>query len=184
MLFYFLLYKFRNSPLSHRVLLAANKIFSRGSALLCKHNVSMLSTPQIRYLVRHIGKRSITSSLNLASQIVDPDLPKSLKRPQAVRGGQNLSERFKRLENSLRGNDATLKRDLLLATKANQTHLPAASSAQTHNFHGFHVPQEPIPPADEGVFKVLSLLFNVNFIWQSVACRAAPFAFTTSMKNH
>src|SRR5260221_1724297 len=108
----------------------------------------MLPTPQVRYLVRQIGKRSIT---NLTSDFVHPE---PSKRLQAVRGGQNLSERFKWLEDSLRRKD-TITKQVFLATKGNQIDLPAISTAHTQAFHGFHVPQEPIPPADEGMFNVL-----------------------------
>ena len=114
----------------------------------------MLSTYKARFFIRHVGKCPITTfSHNLDDG--SSKLPKPFERP--VRGGQNLSERFKRLENSLRGKNA-MKREL--AAKGFQTLLPpqivppaTVSSAQAHRFHGFHVPLEPKPPADDGTFQ-------------------------------
>ncbi|KAF9530423.1 hypothetical protein CPB83DRAFT_892707 [Crepidotus variabilis] len=89
--------------------------------------------------------RSITTSHNAISSGGKP--LKRLRRPS--RGGQNLSERYKRLENSLRGKDA-LSRDLQdFSTTTTPAPAPALGSKAAQTFYGFQVPQEPKPPADD-----------------------------------
>jgi hypothetical protein len=104
----------------------------------------MLPTRQFRSFIRHSAWRSITSSSSHNAIPDDSRIPRSaLKRPP--RPGQNLSERFKWLEHSLRKD--VIKREL-----RPQPRIVPPAPAQTHLFHGFHIPQEPKTPADDGMF--------------------------------
>lgn len=66
------------------------------------------------------------------------------------RAGQNISERYKRLEDSLRSKQS-LKHEIEslhdLPQKVQASALPAQT---TKLFHAFTVPEEPTPPSDEG----------------------------------
>ena len=73
--------------------------------------------------------------------------------------GQNLSDRYLRLEKSLRGRVALSKE--LDGYSQNSSTIPAvtqsnplskSSSKRLQVFHGFEIPEEPKPPADDGVF--------------------------------
>lgn len=78
-----------------------------------------------------------------------------------TRGGQNLSDRFQRLEKSVRGKQ-TYQRDIYEISgerKANSLEAgvrvrPARSKANT--FMGFIVPEEPKPPGPDGMYSLLS----------------------------
>ena len=94
-----------------------------------------------------------------------------LKKPS--RGGRNLSERYRALERALRGKEAFTRGKEELAH-----HVPVISiSVQDENirkesietFHGFVVPQEPKPPADDGAF-LLDSLFPDTFINRITEC--------------
>lgn len=75
------------------------------------------------------------------------------------RGGQNLTERYRTLENTLRGRKAILKQrseisqDVEDASKARSPPLSSSSSYGAQNtpdtIAGFVIPEEPIPPSDE-----------------------------------
>ncbi|KIJ91889.1 hypothetical protein K443DRAFT_114428 [Laccaria amethystina LaAM-08-1] len=74
-----------------------------------------------------------------------------LKKPS--RGGRNLSERYRTLERALRGKEAFArgKEELdhhvpVISISVEDTN-PKKESVET--FHGFVVPQEPKPPADD-----------------------------------
>ncbi|KAJ7152052.1 hypothetical protein C8R46DRAFT_1121857 [Mycena filopes] len=81
---------------------------------------------------------------------LDASAIQRLKNP--TRGGQNLSLRYRRLEQSLRGKVA-LQRDII----ERETDISGGFTAPTtpagdtrHFFHGLEIPQEPKPPeADE-----------------------------------
>ena len=74
--------------------------------------------------------------------------------------GQNLSDRYLRLEKSLRGREALSKK--LDGYSHNSSSIPAvtqsnplsksSSSKPLQLFRGFEIPEEPKPPADDGVF--------------------------------
>lgn len=85
-----------------------------------------------------------------------------LKNPP--RGGQNLSERYQRLERSLRGKEVLVKELGELAPRLasnygenSQSHAIKMSSSlppkkkDVEMFHGLEVPQEPREPQSEGV---------------------------------
>lgn len=76
------------------------------------------------------------------------------------RGGQNLTERYRRLENTLRGRNAIMKQiseisqDSEDVSKVRSPPLSSFSSYGAQNtpdiIAGFVIPEEPIPPSDEG----------------------------------
>jgi len=147
----------------------------------------MLSARSARtsVLLKELGCRSITTSHNAISSGHKP--AKQLRKP--TRGGQNLSERYKRLENSLRGKDSR-SRGLEDITESNPTISGGVPYALKSNrsgrpiIHGFPVPQEPQPPADDGKLLLYTDLFVALNSLQNAACLDARFAFTTCTKNH
>lgn len=126
-----------------------------------RYHVSMLLIRRARSFLRR-GHRSMTISHNAI-----PTSQKPLKPPRKpARSGQNLSERYKRLENAVRGREA-LTRSLEVLSKATPAQgrpVLTASSTVIPTFHGFQVPQEPKPPTDDGIllFFVLSSSKNVT----------------------
>ena len=66
-----------------------------------------------------------------------------------ARSGQNLSERYKRLENAVRGREALTRSLEVLSGTTTPAQGRPASSIPT--FHGFQLPHEPNPPADDGI---------------------------------
>ncbi|KAG0702197.1 hypothetical protein DFH29DRAFT_805330 [Suillus ampliporus] len=72
-------------------------------------------------------------------------------------GGQNLTERYRRLENTLRGKSAFMKRlsreveDDASEAKSPPLTSPSRSGAPTApgTIAGFVIPEEPVPPSDE-----------------------------------
>lgn len=76
--------------------------------------------------------------------------------------GQNLSNRYLRLEKSFRGKDA-LSKDLD-GYSHNSSSIPVVVQSKNppqqpvQVFRGFEIPEEPKPPADDGVF-TLNLVF-------------------------
>ncbi|KAH8829199.1 oxidoreductase-like protein [Flagelloscypha sp. PMI_526] len=78
--------------------------------------------------------------------------PSRVKTPVRPAGGVNVSERYKRLEQSLRAKE--IKKDAILSMErmSHQIDHAAASPILTNPetvFHGFVVPKEPKPPADD-----------------------------------
>lgn len=65
------------------------------------------------------------------------------------RGGQNLSERYRRLEKSLRGKEVLVKEIGELTPHLFSSH---EKNKAVEMFHGLEVPQEPKAPASDGVF--------------------------------
>lgn len=71
--------------------------------------------------------------------------------------GQNLSDRYLRLEKSLRGKKA-LPNELYGYSHNSSSVIqsdPSSKSSSTKPlqiFHGFEIPEEPKPPADDGMF--------------------------------
>jgi hypothetical protein len=95
-----------------------------------------------------------------------------LKNPP--RGGQNLSERYQRLERSLRGKEVLVKdigelmphlvTDYEEKSKSNSVKVSSPSLSPKKGvemFHGFEVPQEPREPESDGVpdFQITFLEF-------------------------
>ncbi|KAG2140681.1 hypothetical protein DEU56DRAFT_734800 [Suillus clintonianus] len=96
-----------------------------------------------------------TSSSNIVSSI--PFITRSYWSNRG-RGGQNLTERYRRLENTARGRNPIMKISELSqefedASKARSLPLPSSSHPGAKNapdtIAGFMIPEEPIPPSDE-----------------------------------
>ena len=99
-------------------------------------------------------------------------------RQQARGVGQNLSDRYLRLEKSLREREALLsKKEELDRYSHNSESIPAVNtqsnprsikslSKPVQLFHGFEIPEEPKPPADDGAFFFLEKnpVFSTHFV--------------------
>ncbi|KDR72488.1 hypothetical protein GALMADRAFT_252584 [Galerina marginata CBS 339.88] len=114
----------------------------------------MLRTSTIRPLSSVLCRRSITFTSTTSAYdhraIADGHKSPNHRRKPA-RGGQNLSDRYVRLENSLRGKEAFSK-ELKDLTHSGSS-IPVArigSKKAVESFHGFEVPEEPKMPADDG----------------------------------
>ncbi|KAF8951070.1 oxidoreductase-like protein [Flammula alnicola] len=113
----------------------------------------MLLSSKIRFLAT-LGHRSITSaSIYHHGAISEGDRHTNLSRKRS-RGGQNLSDRYIRLEKSIRGK-AALSKELEEFAESDSS-APASTQALLKStakpirlFHGFQVPEEPKPPADD-----------------------------------
>ncbi|KAJ6503868.1 oxidoreductase-like protein, partial [Mycena sanguinolenta] len=68
------------------------------------------------------------------------------KKP--TRGGQNLSARYRRLEQSLRGKEA-LQKDILSQEPAFQSTSPTTQTSEANYFRGLKIPQQPKPPQSD-----------------------------------
>jgi hypothetical protein len=116
----------------------------------------MLRSYKVPYLAA-LGRRSMTStnlqhpgSISEGTKHTNP-----LRRPS--RGGQDLSNRWKRLENSLRQKmarsselEAFEEYDASNPETSQHAPLKRARAKRVPLFHGFQVPEEPKPPADDG----------------------------------
>ena len=125
-------------------------------SLLAKYHVSMFRfSPSRLYTTR--------CSINYrpGAEQLDTNRRKLSRYPRRQAGvGQNLSERYLRLEKSLRGREALSKE--LDGYSHNSSSIPAvtqsnllsksSSSKPLQVFRGFEIPEEPKPPADDGVF--------------------------------
>ncbi|CAA7268846.1 unnamed protein product [Cyclocybe aegerita] len=105
-------------------------------------------------LFRAIGRRSITTAAAGSYHHGAISSGEKLSRPQRrpARDGQNLSDRYVRLEKSLRGKEMFSKEldDLAETNPPVPADLQPKKLAKTTNtFHGFVVPEEPKPPADD-----------------------------------
>ena len=69
---------------------------------------------------------------------------------QQARLGQNLSERYLRLEKS--------RRSIPAVTQSNPPSNSSSKSLQV--FHGFEIPEEPKPPADDGGWSFLNQILT------------------------
>lgn len=108
----------------------------------------MLVLPSIR---RHASFASFARSLRRYSTF-DAGAIERLKKP--TRGGQNLSLRYRRLEQSLRGKEA-LQRDIFarepdIAADFRDSSPTTHTGETKHYFHGRKIPQQPKPPESDG----------------------------------
>lgn len=138
--------------------------------------------------VRYVEHNSSHQSQKLPLSRLDIE---QLKRPS--RGGQNLSDRYLRLERSLRGKQA-LSNIIHDSEILDESH-PGAGSSGSHDsantsetFRGFTIPREPKPPESDGASIEFLLCLSVRrwlITWneQSAACLDALFAFTIYTKN-
>lgn len=139
--------------------------------------VSMLSAPITRVTL-HGGHRVTCPALALAicrlsydhNAVSDGQKAAPEHRRKPARGGQNLTDRYKRLENSLRGKEA-ISAELSDLTHNNLSTSSGANISASRRpgrmFRGFEIPEEPKPPADDGKYatytKIWSTLLNKNY---------------------
>ncbi|KAG2340794.1 hypothetical protein BDR05DRAFT_889233 [Suillus weaverae] len=100
--------------------------------------------------------KNTTISSNTALSI--PSISRNFWNKRS-RGGQNLTERYRRLENTLRGENAIIKRMSETSQDVQdgfKTRSPPSTSSSRHGTQntpdtiaGFVIPEEPIPPSDE-----------------------------------
>ena len=117
----------------------------------------MFLTPRTRTLpILHFPTRSLIlrtpQTRSITSRSTEDEITR-LKKPS--RGGRNLTERYRALERALRGKEAFAREKELahhvpIISISVQDENPRKESIET--FHGFVVPQEPKPPADDGAF--------------------------------
>ncbi|KAJ7101302.1 oxidoreductase-like protein [Mycena belliarum] len=101
--------------------------------------------------INHV-RAALLSSCSRRLYTSDSGAVQRLKSPK--RGGQNLSLRYRRLEQSLRGKLA-LQKDI--DTRAQEDALPAPNDLSarapafdtSRSFHGFEIPQRPKPPESD-----------------------------------
>lgn len=72
-------------------------------------------------------------------------------RTRLNRRGHNLTERFRTLENGILGqNSLTLSQDSTSIVQEQRAHYEPAGNARERTIAGFVVPEELVPPADDG----------------------------------
>ncbi|KAG1843101.1 hypothetical protein C8R48DRAFT_785775 [Suillus tomentosus] len=101
----------------------------------------------------HSFTTNTTSSSNAVLSI--PSISRSYWNNRS-RGGQNLTERYRRLENTLRGGNALMKQISEISQDASKARSPPLLSSPPYGAQnipntiaGFVIPKEPIPPSDE-----------------------------------
>lgn len=107
------------------------------------------------------------------------------RRKHPNRGGQNLSERYARLENSVRGKESqTSKLDDLKAREAEPIGLLNRRLVKKETlFHGLVIPEEPISPKDDGASLPHISTSWCSFPSQNAACPDAQSVYMTCTKN-
>uniref|UniRef100_A0A8H7XP94 Oxidoreductase-like domain-containing protein n=1 Tax=Psilocybe cubensis TaxID=181762 RepID=A0A8H7XP94_PSICU len=109
----------------------------------------MLLACRTRYLTINICSRSITTPSNYNHGAISDGTKAATHRRKPARGGQNLSDRYIRLEKSLRGKD-TISREIDgLVHPDPESPRSRRSQDPVRLFHGYVVPEEPKPPADD-----------------------------------
>ena len=121
---------------------------------LSKIVTSTLHMPSIPCL------RSFTTSTTCLSNTLSSVLsvtPRNWKNRD--RGGHNLTERYRRLETTLRGKNAFIQQISELSDDPSKTRSPSLISPSHSDvlgapdtIAGFVIPKQPIPPTDEGRF--------------------------------
>ena len=92
--------------------------------------------------------------------------------------GQNLSDRYKRLEKLLRGNVDLVGGTSKLARPINAP--DPAHAYPNEMFRGFLVPEEPRPPEDDGKRSTRhNLRLTAWSSTQNVACQTVPYVYMT-----
>ena len=85
-----------------------------------------------------------------------PDFSSKPLTKHPIRGGQNLSDRYRRLEKSLRGKGTYQKDITHLAEEGATLSEPRKTGPGQRTFMGFVVPEEPKPPASDGTFTCIT----------------------------
>ncbi|KAF8908563.1 hypothetical protein CPB84DRAFT_1744195 [Gymnopilus junonius] len=120
----------------------------------------MLRTAPIRFINAPVGRRSVAYDHRAIS-----DGHKATEhRRKPARGGQNLSDRYIRLEKSVRQKEVfSNKLEQIQPSLAQVVSQSSAGGLKPHQkplqfFHGFQIPEEPKPPADDGYEKAVANL--------------------------
>lgn len=116
----------------------------------------MLPSRLLRPITRGITARYISNETSASIA--------RLKRPN--RGGQNLTERHKRLEKSLRGKESRLSKINDLPASSSPGAISTAKSKLSQRlFRGFVVPEVPKPPEPDGarIFMSQFLIRNSDY---------------------
>jgi hypothetical protein len=110
----------------------------------------MLRSLPIRFLAT-LGRRTITSDSNNYHHeaVTHGNLAKNPSR-KPFRSGQNLSDRFVRLENSLRAKEVFSKEPEETGSSSVLSTTPLKLNTNVEMFRGFELPEEPKPPRDSG----------------------------------
>jgi len=148
----------------------------------------MLRSLPIRFLAT-LGRRTITSDSNnyRHEAVIHGNLTENPSR-KPFRCGQNLSDRFVRLEKSLRAKEVFSKK----FEETGSSSMPSATAplklgTNVETFRGFELPEEPKAPGDSGECDCLSSSFSsgnwIILFSKIAACPVAPFASTTFTKN-
>lgn len=110
----------------------------------------------------YTARNSLDTTEDLGRSSTFNKLPVSVNQHKyPLRGGQNLTNRFRRLERSLRGKDA-YKQEIIELKKDGEGGIVDSTAEETQQalkrrknkpqmFMGFVVPDEPKPPADDGM---------------------------------
>ncbi|KAF9480936.1 hypothetical protein BDN70DRAFT_876959 [Pholiota conissans] len=103
-----------------------------------------------------LGRRSITSVTHYHHNDITGGIQHTNQLRKASRGGQDLSNRWRRLENSVRQKaalsnklEAFAEYDASVPKSSQSSTLVKTSAKPIQLFHGFEVPEEPSPPADD-----------------------------------
>lgn len=102
------------------------------------------------------GLRSIITPVNYDHGAISDGTKVVTNRRKPARGGQNLSERYIRLEKSLRGKDSISQEIDGLIHPDSDSPKSKQNQKPVQLFHGFVVPEEQKPPADDGMFFFIS----------------------------
>lgn len=114
----------------------------------------------IRFLAT-LGRRTITSDSNnyRHEAVIHGNLTKTPSR-NLFRSGQNLSDRFVRLENSLRAKEVFSKDLEESGSSPMPSTTPLKLGTNVEMFRGFELPEEPKLPGDSGECDFLLSLFS------------------------
>lgn len=147
------------------------------------------ATRRARYTLR---KPTCTQCRSLStSYYANGTLPSSTPpNKYPTRGGQNLTDRFRRLEKSIRGKGA-YEQEIVELVGDRQENEPDGSRVRpakrdVKTFMGFAIPEEPKPPGPDGkpgTDTLEDMGANRDSPCQSAVCPAAPYACRTSTQK-
>ncbi|KAI6103031.1 oxidoreductase-like protein [Pisolithus sp. B1] len=119
-----------------------------------QHGIPLRLIPRdLRLLRSRFPSRAKSTSNDTSAPSAAPVAGGRPRRPQ--RGGQNLTERYRRLENSIQGKNVLtratydISRDSASTAELQTSHNSSGSGASANTIAGFVIPEEPKPPADD-----------------------------------
>lgn len=125
---------------------------------------------QLRMTVNLYRRTILTPSWHehrLLSSDSSLPLPSALERiKKPTRGGQNLTERYRRLANSVREKDrlsAYIQEQTTVDAVSNTKPAPSSFRSEPITFRGFTIPTEPKEPASDGIsYHFIHLILTTN----------------------